>query len=179
MNVRTSQKPTSRKRSSWAAIALPLLAASVSLVSSHAASGKGVKCEASVVRQGSGYLDQIPVVKSQPDGKFLGVLFYARLFGLRAGDRARIKTPSASADENAKILWQGPTGKTLRVSGRRLDGVRTFTLTFPATTAAGGGALKGTRSEFPSIINLPTTGCWRLDLRVGNTREYVVIEGRK
>ena len=126
----------------------------------------------------SGYLDQIPVVKSQPAGKFVGVLFYARLVGLRTGDTARIKTPSASADEPAKILWQGPSGKTLRVTGRRVDGTQTFTRTFPATTAAGGAALKGIRSEYPSIIDLPTTGCWRLNIEVGKTHGYVVIEGR-
>ena len=68
-----------------------------------------------------------------------------------------------------KILWAFPTrrsGRVLRVTGRRVDGAGTYTARFPS---AGGG-------EFPSILSLPSAGCWTLTLRTGGVRRSLVVQ---
>lgn len=58
-----------------------------------------------------------------------------------------------------KILWHvRGGGGALRLVGRRLDGSGRFTQTF---TAIGGGF-------FPSIVAVPTPGCWRVTARSGD-----------
>jgi hypothetical protein len=60
-----------------------------------------------------------------------------------------------------KILWRTFAHLRTRwliVSGRRLDGDGSFTQGF-----LGSG-------YFPSIINVPAAGCWRLDVHAGSGR---------
>ena len=68
-----------------------------------------------------------------------------------------------------KILWAFPprrSGRALRVTGRRVDGAGTYTARFPSV---GGG-------EFPSILSLPSAGCWSLTLRTGGVRRSLVAQ---
>jgi hypothetical protein len=65
-----------------------------------------------------------------------------------------------------KILWtlsgsQATHGLTVR--GTRTDGAGSFTANFPGDT------------EFPSIISLPSPGCWRLALATRTTEHLTVL----
>jgi hypothetical protein len=59
--------------------------------------------------------------------------------------------------------WTG-TGKTLLITGRRLDGAGSFRGRYPRAL---------TPRFFPSGITLPAAGCWRLTLRSG-TRSWAL-----
>lgn len=66
---------------------------------------------------------------------------------------------------NMKILWELRRGSApgLRVQGKRLDGSGSFAEYFQ------GG------SQFPSIIDVPTAGCWRLTLKAGKQTGRVTV----
>jgi hypothetical protein len=68
-----------------------------------------------------------------------------------------------------KILWElrrgGRKAAQLDVRGNKLDGSGTFSEQF---SAVGGG-------QFPSIIDVPTRGCWRLTLTAGTTVARVTV----
>jgi hypothetical protein len=67
-----------------------------------------------------------------------------------------------------KILWTLPKGaaRALRIAGRQLDGNGSFSERW---TAAGG-------RQFPSIVDVPSAGCWRLTLTSGRIRRTVVLQ---
>jgi hypothetical protein len=69
------------------------------------------------------------------------------------------------AGRRAKIAWAPRSlekvGRTLVVSGRRLDGRGSFTRRFPRAL---------TPAFFPSELALPAAGCWRITLRSGSLR---------
>lgn len=65
-----------------------------------------------------------------------------------------------------KILWElrsGSGAATLDVRGKRLNDSGSFSQTL---SSVGGG-------RFPSIIDVPRSGCWRLTLHTGSTRARV------
>ena len=66
-----------------------------------------------------------------------------------------------------KVLWVGGGGATLRITAKRVDGpAAIMNFAFPAS----GGA-------YPSIINLPTEGCWLLDLETsGGTSALIELQ---
>jgi hypothetical protein len=67
----------------------------------------------------------------------------------------------AAAGGATKILWRVRGGsRTVRIIGRRLDGAGSFRQQF-ASTPSGGGTL------FPSIGDVPASGCWRLTVSSG------------
>lgn len=70
-----------------------------------------------------------------------------------------------------KILWwvQGSGATRLMVTGERLDAAGSFRQTIP-------GPSPGRNTFFPSIITVPTTGCWRLDLQAGSTAGSVTLK---
>ena len=71
-------------------------------------------------------------------------------------------------DVATKILWTIRTGagRVLRISGRRLDGTGSFDERW-----------RGARGRsFPSIVRVPTPGCWRLSLASGRVRASVVVQ---
>jgi hypothetical protein len=75
-----------------------------------------------------------------------------------------------------KILWQSRSGTTLGlgVRGRRLDGSGAFSQQLSPTSS--------NPRQFPSIINVPAPGCWRLTLTAGKTTATVsalVVPGKK
>ena len=62
---------------------------------------------------------------------------------------------------NMKILWRNRShlrSRWLLLEGRRLDGEGTFRQGFRGY------------GDFPSIVEIPTAGCWRLDIRNGTGR---------
>jgi hypothetical protein len=83
--------------------------------------------------------------------------------------RLRIYAGGQSPDgrESMKILWELRRGSAiaLRVQGTRLDASGSFSQELSPAGAA----------QFPSIINVPTRGCWRLTLRAGKVTGHVTL----
>ncbi len=72
-----------------------------------------------------------------------------------------------------KILWvisQGNVGGTLTIVGRNLTGVGRTTQDFPL---AGGGGVPG--AQHPSIVIVPTPGCWQFHLRSGSVAATITL----
>jgi hypothetical protein len=93
-----------------------------------------------------------------------GSLFYYTPT-LRRHVRAIIGTRGRGAGGTAtKILWwvRGNGSPTLTIVGHRTDATSSFhqTITGPSL---------GRNTTFPSIVTIPTPGCWTLDLRSGST----------
>ena len=82
-------------------------------------------------------------------------------------DGAVIYPGGRTLDGSTKILWRVPrgAGSSLTLTARRLDGKGSFTQRFPH---------RG-RGQFPSIVNVPEAGCWRLALRTGKARSTFVV----
>jgi hypothetical protein len=87
-----------------------------------------------------------------------------------------------TATMSSKIPWWLPDGYRdagiLVVTGRRLSGTRaTFTQRFPeAGTSSGPTPLL--RNVYPSNINPPKTGCWRLTFHAGTARGSLIMLAR-
>jgi hypothetical protein len=69
-----------------------------------------------------------------------------------------------------KILWwaQGDGSRRLTVTGHRLDAAGSFRQTIS-------GPLASRSTYFPSIITVPTTGCWSIELQAGSAAGSVTI----
>ena len=117
-------------------------------------------------------LSQIPWVRGEPaDSELVALLWYWPPSWTRRHLReARIFTGGvAPAGYNVKILWtflaplaRSRAGRNLVVRGHQLDGSATFRQQ-PFSRISSTGP-RGSAS-YASIINVPHTGCWRLDLR--------------
>jgi hypothetical protein len=95
-------------------------------------------------------------------------------FSLRVGG---MRTETLSS----KIPWfampRHKVGATLIVTGRRIGASpRTFRQTF--ARAYGGGSDPRGSIVFPSTIDPPTVGCWRLTLRSGNATGSLTMLAR-
>ena len=62
-------------------------------------------------------------------------------------------------DRGPKILWMidSPPRGDLAVTGTNLSGPGTFSQTFEGA------------GSYPSVLKVPSPGCWKLDLKIGNT----------
>jgi hypothetical protein len=76
-----------------------------------------------------------------------------------------------------KILWivRNPhAGGEITVRGRALDGTRTFAQRFRQVWDASDQPASG--SEYASIVDIPSAGCWRLDVSAGRrVRGFLVV----
>jgi hypothetical protein len=79
---------------------------------------------------------------------------------------------------STKVLWtwvgpaqRGRGGRRLTVRGTRLDAHGSFTQRFGAISYGG----QDRAPSFASIINVPSTGCWRLDASTAELRASVVV----
>jgi hypothetical protein len=71
---------------------------------------------------------------------------------------------------NNKILWisRAPReGQTLQIAGQRLTDGKTADTTGPADSGPG--------EIYPSIVDMPGQGCWRLDLTWGPNTATVYL----
>ena len=111
----------------------------------------------------------------------VGLLWYwPETWQQRRLGAARIYTGGAApAGYSTKILWaflgrsaKGRGGAHLVVRGRRLDQPGSFRQVFAAISYAG---QQGAPS-YASIINVPSAGCWRLQLSTGALRASVVFQ---
>ncbi|MBA3841461.1 MAG: hypothetical protein H0X39_02385 [Actinobacteria bacterium] len=79
---------------------------------------------------------------------------------------ARIFTTAKKRDINPKVLWiTRTTGytRTLRIEGQRLDAPGSF-----ADHYEGFG-------DYPSYVNVPSAGCWRVTISSGRVSGRVVF----
>ena len=113
-------------------------------------------------------LKPLPWIATAPDGSFKAYLFFypntswgrQRLLG------ARIFTIRKPRDINPKVLWStrlhGYKLK-LQMHGQRLDAAGSF-----ATTWNGFG-------DYPSYVQVPAPGCWRITVTTGPVSGSVVF----
>jgi hypothetical protein len=127
-------------------------------------------CSASPVRYdagGTGGLSTIPWVTLGKAGRAYLFFYGAELADGRVNQSLSvvIYTGGGTSAFSTKILW-APThpGRGAVVTATRLDEPGSFTQQLSASGRA-----------FPSIVNVPTAGCWRLTLRTGKTRASMVV----
>ncbi len=100
-----------------------------------------------------------------------GHLFYGRAaHGLAADLHIHGTMPDGGT---TKILWvitHGHIGSQLLIDGHNLTTRGQTHQEFPAV---GGGGVPGT--QFPSIIDVPTPGCWQFQLRSGDVTGTVTL----
>jgi hypothetical protein len=71
---------------------------------------------------------------------------------------------------NTKFLWWSPhPGPVLTITGRRIDAVGRFQQKFGSASADEG-------IVFPSIVEIPTAGCWAVSVQTGRTAGLVVFQ---
>ena len=117
----------------------------------------------------------LPWIAASPRSSALvGHLFYydrLNVWRRRRLRGARIYTGGQSPHGRVgmKILWELRRGSALilRVQGRRLDGRGSFSQELPPAGS--------TQFQFPSIIVVPTPGCWRLTLQAGTATGRVTM----
>jgi hypothetical protein len=112
----------------------------------------------------------MPWVAAAPRGTFVGHLFYYNSvpWGRQRLDGAQIFTTVQSHPVNPKILWVWlPARKgyrpTLTIRGERLDAPGSFS-----------GSYQGWR-DYPSFVDVPEAGCWRITVSTGNLSGRVVF----
>ena len=91
------------------------------------------------------------------------------VFGARHGATVlELPTGGAWADgQAAKVLWwprKGGAARSITIRGRSFDGGGTFLQ-----------ASRASSSGYPSIVEIPSEGCWRLDIVTGRLRGTVVV----
>jgi hypothetical protein len=128
-------------------------------------------------------LSGIPWIAGGPRSRGMVALlwYWPNTWKRSAVHEARIYTGGhAPGGWNTKVLWafldpsaQGRDGGDAQVTirGTRLDGRRTFRAQFaPIGYEGQDGA-----PSYASIIEVPTTGCWRLTATVGELKGSVVV----
>ena len=120
-------------------------------------------------------LARLPWIAASPASTGLvGHLFYydaLNVWRQKQLHRVRMYSGGQSPDGrlSMKVLWELRHGSALvlRVQGRRLDGRGSFSEELPPAGT--------TRFQFPSIITVPTPGCWRLTLAAGTRTGRVTM----
>jgi hypothetical protein len=111
------------------------------------------------------------IVATPVSAGITGHLFYGRTVH---GPAAALHIHGTMPDGGAtKILWvirAGAVGPVLVITGHNRTGAGRTQQAFPA---ASGGGVAGT--PYPSIIDVPTPGCWQFRLRSGQVRGTVTM----
>jgi hypothetical protein len=123
-------------------------------------------------RSANGGLRSIPWIATTPKGIFHAYLF---LYGGTPWPKlhlvgARIFTSVKTRSINPKVLWtaQRPgAGTTLLISGKRLDKPGHFSSRYPSASSG--------RSQFPSYVEVPQAGCWRVTVKSGTLEGAVTF----
>jgi hypothetical protein len=78
---------------------------------------------------------------------------------------------------NMKVPWwvKRRWGSSLTVSGRRIGAPGSFRQTFPAALGFSSHP-PGYLAVFPSIVDVPTAGCWRLRVSTGKLAGVLVVK---
>jgi hypothetical protein len=118
-------------------------------------------------------LSQLKWVQAGPKrGRITGFLFGydPRLVDAHAPAFSLWTNGTAPEGWATKVLWRVPLGRgdrELVIRGRSLDDGGTFE---QRSVRAGGGA------GYPSIVTLPSAGCWRLEVRTGGVKASFVVK---
>jgi hypothetical protein len=119
-----------------------------------------------------------PWITASPASAIVGHLFYYT--AVKAWLRARApglqiyaggQTPNGRA--SMKVLWDFPRVKTplpVRLRGKRLDGAGSFVETWSPA-----GRTRTGPTQYPSIVDVPAPGCWRLTLTTSTTVGSVTV----
>jgi hypothetical protein len=156
---------------SFALVAVALAAVGARPLLAHGPAASARTCSATPVRYAAPpAAPDLPFVSV---GKIDGYLFYyppaladPRVHG---SEGLVIYAGGESPDGQVamKILWRTRhPAATLRIVGRRLDARGAFVQRLPADTS---------RVEFPSIVDVPAAGCWRLTLTAGAAHARLVV----
>jgi hypothetical protein len=101
---------------------------------------------------------------------FRGYLFYwgGTRWARTRPRAALIFTTKTHLRVNPKVLWVAlqRSASTMAIHGTRLDGSGSFSARYPA--AIGGG-------QFPSYVQVPAAGCWRVAVSSGSLRGSVTF----
>jgi hypothetical protein len=142
------------------------VSANVSATASRAASPGSGACPATPIRTSDSPVAPIPWVQAEPSAAGIaGVLFYGNR-PLHTGGRF----PDHTA---AKILWvvrHSGVGQQIEIAGQNLTGAGMVQQRADGVAPAAPGY-----REFPSIVELPTPGCWRLTLTSGAAMASVIF----
>ena len=91
---------------------------------------------------------------------------------VNSSDGLVLYTHGRTPDGATKILWVvRKAGTALRLNGTRLDAPGSFSQRFVAS----GRARERSGIQFPSIVDVPAAGCWRMTLRSGRARASFVF----
>jgi hypothetical protein len=105
-----------------------------------------------------------------PKRAIIGHLFYYDEELRKAGTLTIPTGGESPGGGSTKILWvvRPVFASVIEITGRQLDGAGTFAQTFRSASSSSGVV-------FPSIVNVPTAGCWQLSVRNGPvTRRFTV-----
>lgn len=147
---------------------LVLLATGVHLVGPGGDSDPLAACPATEVNRPTGTVTPVPAVSVGEDIEAL--LFYyadgahgdATFIEMAPGGRT-------SSGLNTKVLWivDGATSESLSVNGKRLDREGAFSAEFPRAASPA--------NHFPSVVRIPSPGCWRLSVSAGDARGAITV----
>ena len=126
-------------------------------------------------------MDRIPWLGARPTGSGLAaLLWYWPSEWTRSHRRgAAIYTGGEMPQGwSTKVLWtwvgpaqRGRGGRRLTVTGTRLDAHGSFTQRFGAISYGG----QNRAPSFASIVDVPSAGCWRLDVSTAQLQASVVV----
>jgi hypothetical protein len=120
-------------------------------------------------------LGQLPWIAASPASTGLvGHLFYydrLNVWKRKRLPRLRIYSGGQSPDGriSMKILWELRRGSAmlLGLRGTRLDGAGAFGLELSSASS--------NSRQFPSIVDVPALGCWRVTLKAGTATGHVTV----
>jgi hypothetical protein len=128
-------------------------------------------CASTAVQYKHGRIPGIPEVHALPrSAASSATLFYFGQTPFRTlhPKTALISVGGRTSTGSTKILWWLPGGnRTLTIAGSRVGEEGTFKQT--AHRSLGGAP------SYPSIVNIPTAGCWRLTITSGRVAARVVF----
>ena len=117
-------------------------------------------------------LQGIPWLAASPHSSGISGYFFFIRPGAKAADATLHTGGKMPNGDSTKVLWivgNEGAGSSLIVDGQNLTGPGRSHQSFPVA----GGGLPG--ANFPSILMVPTPGCWRFLLRSGTARGTVVL----
>ena len=121
---------------------------------------------------GSPDLDFLPWMKAEPtSSEIIAYLFFVRPEFATTHTYEPLHTGGGYPDgRSTKILWytvNPQSSNDLELTGKKLStNHATFRQTIPMASPAG---------DYPSIVNIPTPGCWQLQLQSGTVTATVTF----
>ncbi len=118
-------------------------------------------------------LDVLPWMKAEPaSSRIVAYLFYAGPVSSDTQTYRPLHTGGGYPDgSTTKILWSinNPNASAaLEITGKKLSaGHETFQQTFPMASSPWG--------DYPSIVNVPTPGCWQVQIKSGTVAATVTF----